>query len=121
MNSTSTNADGWGASLMRKNLNSTSVVNGMINLSDIESVVGSNIIKSVTKSYIKKYNDKNSVTQCNDKLVKDKINNSNYVLWWLRSPYYTSNVYFCYVYNNGSIQFYNTASTSYGVAPGFAI
>ena len=68
MNSTDTNADGWGASLMRTNLNSTSAVSGMVNLSDIESVIGSNIIKSVTKSYIKEFYDKNSVTQCNDKL-----------------------------------------------------
>ena len=81
MNSTSTNADGWGASLMRTNLNSTSAVSGMVNLSDIESVIGSNIIKSVTKSYIKTYNDANSVTQCNDKLwllACSEVANSGY-------------------------------------------
>ena len=81
MNSTSTNANGWGASLMRTNLNSTSAVDGMVNLSNIESVIGSNIIKSVTKSYIKTYNDANSVTQCNDKLwllACSEVANSGY-------------------------------------------
>ena len=81
MNSTDTNANGWGASLMRTNLNSTSAVSGMVNLSDIESVIGSNIIKSVTKSYIKTYNDANSVTQCNDKLwllACSEVANSGY-------------------------------------------
>ena len=81
MNSTDTNANGWGASLMRTNLNSTSAVSGMVNLSDIESVIGSNIIKSVTKSYIKTYNDANSVAQCNDKLwllACSEVANSGY-------------------------------------------
>ena len=81
MNTTDTNKDGWGASLMRTNLNSTSAVDGMVNLSDIESVIGSNIIKSVTKSYIKTYNDANSVTQCNDKLwllACSEVANSGY-------------------------------------------
>ena len=81
MNSTNTNANGWGASLMRTNLNSTSAVEGMVNLSDIESVIGSNIIKSVTKSYIKTNNDANSVTQCNDKLwllACSEVANSGY-------------------------------------------
>ena len=81
MNTADTNKDGWGASLMRTNLNSTSAVSGMVNLSDIESVIGSNIIKSVTKSYIKTYNDANSVTQCNDKLwllACSEVANSGY-------------------------------------------
>lgn len=68
MNSSSTNTGGWEASLMRTNLNSTTEVDWMINLSNIESVIGSNIIKSVKKNYIKTYNDANSVTTCNDKL-----------------------------------------------------
>ena len=68
MNTGDTNENGWGGSLMRTNLNSTSAVDGMVNLSNIESVIGSNIIKSVTKSYIKTYNDASSVTTCNDKL-----------------------------------------------------
>ena len=68
MNSSYTNLGGWGASLMRTNLNSTTAVDGMKNLSNIESVIGSNIIKSVTKSYIKTYNNAGSVTTCNDKL-----------------------------------------------------
>ena len=68
MNSSSTNSGGWEASLMRTNLNSTTAVDGMTNLSNIESVIGSNIIKSVTKSYIKTYNNGGSVTTCNDKL-----------------------------------------------------
>ena len=68
MNSSSTNSGGWEASLMRTNLNSTTAVDGKINLSNIEGVIGSNIIKSVTKSYIKTCSDANSVTTCNDKL-----------------------------------------------------
>ena len=53
---------------MRTNLNSTTAVDGKINLSNIEGAIGSNIIKSVTKSYIKTCSDANSVTTCNDKL-----------------------------------------------------
>ena len=167
MNSTNTNANGWGASLMRTNLNSTSAVSGMVNLSDIESVIGSNIIKSVTKSYIKTYNDANSVTQCNDKLwllacsevansgykdgayayaitsegsqykyyadsnivwnssntnsVKCNVGSTSGSWWWLRSPYYNNGGYFCFVYSNGTLNGYNTASSTHGVAPGFAI
>ena len=68
MNSSSTNSGGWEASLMRTNLNSTTAVDGMTNLSNIETAIGSNIIKSVTKSYIKTYNNASSVTTCNDKL-----------------------------------------------------
>ena len=68
MNSSATNSGGWEASLMRTNLNSTIAVDGKINLSNIESVIGSNIIKSVTKSYIKTSSDANSITTCNDKL-----------------------------------------------------
>ncbi len=68
MNSSNTNSGGWAASLMRTNLNSTTAVDGKINLSNIEGVIGSNIIKSVTKSYIKTYNNASSVTTCNDKL-----------------------------------------------------
>ncbi len=81
MNTSDTNENGWGGSLMRTNLNSTSAVDGMVNLSNIESVIGSNIIKSVTKSYIKKYNDKTSVTTCNDKLwllACSEVANSGY-------------------------------------------
>ena len=168
MNSTNTNADGWGASLMRTNLNSTSAVEGMVNLSDIESVIGSNIIKSVTKSYIKKYNDANSVTQCNDKLwllacsevansgytdgsyayaitsegtqykyyvdsnivwnssntnlVKCNVRSTSGSWWWLRSPYLgRGSSGFCDVYRDGSLNGYNEASDTDGVAPGFAI
>ena len=68
MTSSSTNSGGWEASLMRTNLNSTTAVDGMKNLSNIESAIGSNIIKSVTKSYIKTYDNAGSVTTCNDKL-----------------------------------------------------
>ena len=68
MNASGYNTNGWGASLMRTNLNSTTAVDGMTNLSNIETAIGSNIIKSVTKSYIKTYSDANSVTTCNDKL-----------------------------------------------------
>ena len=68
MNASGYNINGWGASYMRKNLNSTTAVDGKINLSNIEGVIGSNIIKSVTKSYIKTCSDANSVTTCNDKL-----------------------------------------------------
>ena len=168
MNSTNTNANGWGASLMRTNLNSTSAVEGMVNLSDIESVIGSNIIKSVTKSYIKKYNDANSVTQCNDKLwllacsevansgytdgsyayaitsegtqykyyvdsnivwnssntnlVKCNVRSTSGSWWWLRSPYLgRGSSGFCDVYRDGSLNGYNEASDTDGVAPGFAI
>ena len=68
MNSSYTNSGGWESSLMRTNLNSTTAVDGMKNLSNIESVIGSNIIKSVKKNYIKTYNNAGSVTTCNDKL-----------------------------------------------------
>ena len=68
MNASGYNTNGWGASLMRTNLNSTTAVDGMTNLSNIETAIGSNIIKSVTKSYIKTYNNASSVTTCNDKL-----------------------------------------------------
>ena len=68
MNSSNTNSGGWESSLMRTNLNSTTAVDGMTNLSNIESVIGSNIIKSVKKNYIKTYNNAGSVTTCNDKL-----------------------------------------------------
>ena len=167
MNSTDTNANGWGASLMRTNLNSTSAVSGMVNLSDIESVIGSNIIKSVTKSYIKTYNDANSVAQCNDKLwllacsevansgytdgayayaktsegsqykyyvdsnivwnssntnlVKCNVGSTSGSWWWLRSPSYIYSNYFCYVNSGGILNYGYGASSSSGVAPGFAI
>ena len=68
MNASGYNTNGWGASDMRTNLNSTTAVDGKINLSNIEGAIGSNIIKSVTKSYIKTYNNAGSVTTCNDKL-----------------------------------------------------
>ena len=70
MNSSNTNSGGWESSLMRTNLNSTTAVDGMINLSDLEkdTAIGSNIIKSVMKNYIKKYNNAGSITTCNDKL-----------------------------------------------------
>ena len=68
MNASGYNTNGWGASDMRTNLNSTTAVDGKINLSNIEGVIGSNIIKSVKKNYIKIYNDAGSITTCNDKL-----------------------------------------------------
>ena len=68
MNASGYNTNGWGASDMRTNLNSTTAVDGMINLSNIESVIGNDIIKSVMKNYIKTYNNAGSITTCNDKL-----------------------------------------------------
>ena len=40
--------------------------------------------------------------------------------WWLRSPRYNSSSSFCRVLSNGGV-YSNTASNSYGVAPGFCI
>ena len=68
MNASGYNTNGWEASDMRKNLNSITAVDGMTNLSNIESVIGSNTIKSVMKNYIKTYNNAGSITTCNDKL-----------------------------------------------------
>ena len=70
MNSSDTNSGGWESSLMRTKLNSTTAVDGMTNLSNLEKdiAIGSNIIKSVKKNYIKTYNNAGSVTTCNDKL-----------------------------------------------------
>ena len=68
MNASGYNTNGWEASDMRKNLNSITAVDGMTNLSNIESVIGNDIIKSVMKNYIKTYNNAGSITTCNDKL-----------------------------------------------------
>ena len=40
------------------------------------------------------------------------------VWWWLRSPYYNTSGYFCYVYTDGYYYYY-TASWSAGVRAGF--
>ena len=167
MNTSETNANGWGATLMRSNLNSETAVDGMINLSDIEAVIGSNIIKSVTKSYIQTYYNANSVTTCNDKLwllacseiwsdgsptggfgyattsegsqykyyasikgltystgnnnlIKYAAGSSSSGYWWLRSPFCNNSSNFCLVGSSGFASG-SSASTSVGVAPGFAI
>ena len=152
---------------MRSNLNSETAVDGMINLSDIEAVIGSNIIKSVTKSYIQTYYNANSVTTCNDKLwllacseiwsdgsptggfgyattsegsqykyyasikgltystgnnnlIKYAAGSSSSGYWWLRSPFCNNSSNFCLVGSSGFASG-SSASTSVGVAPGFAI
>ena len=58
-----------------------------------------------------KYSSSNNITK------KPSASNSD---WWLRSPYSSYSGYFCLVRSNGYCNIY-TASSSYGVAPGFSI
>ena len=64
MMGTNTNNGGWGASIIRTNLNSTTQAeDGSINLKSIEGVIGSGLIKKVKKTYIdQKGNKYNSST-----------------------------------------------------------
>ena len=56
----------------------------------------------------------------NSKLYKMYQGSTSSSYWWLRSPYYGDSNRFCYVDGNG-YSTANYASTTYGVAPGFAI
>ncbi len=58
MNSSTTNAGGWGACALRGTLNSTT----------LDSLENKEYIKEVNKEYIATYNDANSVTTSGDKL-----------------------------------------------------
>ena len=56
----------------------------------------------------------------NSKVAYNHSANSTAVWWWLRSPYYDSNNYFCRVLINGTISYF-PASWSAGVRPGFSV
>ena len=51
---------------------------------------------------------------------KNKIGQTNTIMWWLRSPYSGSSNYFCGV-NSGGNYGYDGAYSAYGVSPCFAI
>ena len=53
-----------------------------------------------------------------DYTKKPNVSNSGY--WWLRSPYFNHNDYFCHVISDGKCDI-DVANSSGGVAPGFCI
>ena len=145
MNSTDTNVGGWGASMLRGILNSTTYT-GLEN---------KNYIKEVNKDYIATSNDASSVTTSQDKLwllscseiynngvngnpygsshaninpnASNEIfsiiknNNNSDINWWLRSPLNTKVVpYYSLIGLTGAFDA-DDPSATWGVAPGFSI
>ena len=56
----------------------------------------------------------------NSKIKYNHSATSTAVAWWLRSPYASDSSYFVFVVSDGTV-YYSTASSSYGVAPGFCV
>ena len=147
MNNSTTNAGGWQASLMRKNvmplikaafpadlqavIKSSTIFttqgsgNGACTATEDEifllaeyEVFGARSCASTQEpNYLKQY----AYYAAGNSKVKYKNNaTSTAVYWWERSPYSGYSYYFCFVYDNGSAD-YNDASISAGVAPCFKV
>ena len=77
------------------------------------------------RSYANQY-EQNSQAQYdyfkagNSKIAYRHTATETAVVWWLRSPHYAYNIYFCTVITNGGTN-RGIASWSYGVLPGFAV
>lgn len=56
----------------------------------------------------------------NSKVKYRHSSTSSTAFWWERSPYSGSSIYFCFVYTNGTANYY-TARYSYGLAPAFRV
>ena len=56
----------------------------------------------------------------NSKVANNHTSTASAVWWWLRSPYYTNDHYFCNVSYGGNTS-HSTAYYSAGVRPGFAV
>ena len=147
MNNTNTNAGGWEASLMRKNI--MPLIKASFP-SDLQSVIKTSTIFTAPKTsnialtstqdevfllaeyevfgerrhastqepnYLKQY----SYYSAGNSKVKYRHNDTNAAVhWWERSPYFNDSGYFCYVYSNSNANF-SKATTSCGVSPAFKV
>ena len=56
----------------------------------------------------------------NSKVANKHSATGTAAVWWLRSPNFLANYYFCAVSSSGSLDDYN-AHIAYGVVPGFVV